>query len=503
MTKTLMDALARETELAAALSDITPGIVVVMDQQGEIVFANRFLARLAGREDGSALEGKNWFETFLPPADQPVIRALYQRVLDGETLVSHRNPVVDREGTEHEIEWSSRRLFDANGQLLGVLSVGIEHTETARARRALEIQQARFASVVAGALDGFVLLDGQTRIIAFNPAAERIFDYPASEVLGRSVDLLLSEPWAELYDSFIDDHQRTAEASAVGRTSLLQGRRRGGEVFPIEVSLTLIGVGDEARSAAFIRDVTETVRLRERAGERQRLADIGTTAAKFAHEVGNPLNGMLLNLQLISRRIDKGVPSRQLAPLVDRAEQEVRRLAGLLDEFRSMSRRQSFVLQPIPPQSLLDQFLQDHRGEYEARGVTVQTEWSPSLPLVHVDREKITQVLLNLAKNAVEAMSEAGGVLRLRGRHEDAYVVVEVADDGGGIPEGIDVFEPFATTKCYGTGLGLPVAKQIVAAHGGELDYRSEPGRGTTFRLRLPVEPPAAISSAGLPIVRS
>ncbi|MEX1365885.1 MAG: PAS domain S-box protein [Nannocystaceae bacterium] len=503
MTKTLMDALARETELAAALSDITPGIVVVMDLEGKIVFANRFLARLAGHEDGAALEGKSWFETFLPPADQPVIRALYQRVLQGEPVVAHRNPVVDREGTEHEIEWSSRRLFDASGQLLGVLSVGIEHTEAARARRALEIQQARFASVVAGALDGFVLLDGKTRIIAFNPAAERIFGYAAAEVLGRRVDVLLSEPWAELYDRFIADHQQTGAARPVGRISLLQGRRRGGEAFPIEVSLTLIGVGDEARSAAFIRDVTETVRLRERASERQRLADIGTTAAKFAHEVGNPLNGMLLNLQLISRRIGKAVLSAELAPLVDRVEQEVRRLAGLLNEFRSMSRRQSFMLRPIPPQSLLEEFVQDHRREYEARGITVQTEWSSSLPLVHVDREKITQVLLNLAKNAVEAMSETGGVLRLRVRQEDVYVVVEVGDDGGGIPEGVDVFEPFATTKSYGTGLGLPVAKQIVAAHGGELDYRSEPGRGTTFRLCLPVEPPAAISSAGLPIVRS
>lgn len=237
------------------------------------------------------------------------------------------------------------------------------------------------------------------------------------------------------------------------------------------------------------------MRLRERLVERERLVAIGTTSAKFAHEVGNPLNGMLMNLQLIQRRIRKDVPGKELAPLVERVEHEVRRLGGLLEEFRSMSRRQSFVFEAVAPSQLLEEFAKTHRELYASMGVRVEVSSEDSLPAVHVDREKLTQVLLNLAKNAAEAMAEqGGGTLSLRARGDEYGVWLDVADTGSGIPEGVDVFEPFVTTKSQGTGLGLPVVRQIVARHGGELTYDSTPGQGTTFHVRLSIDPPSASS---------
>jgi len=224
--------------------------------------------------------------------------------------------------------------------------------------------------------------------------------------------------------------------------------------------------------------------------ERERLAAIGAAAAKLAHEVGNPINGMLLNLQLLARRIATRQPHERLGALVCRVEGEVQRMAKLLEEFRGMSRRQAFLLEPVIPRALLEHLAADHRAEYEARGVQLVLACEPDLPAIRVDRCKMLQVLLNLGKNAVEAMGRAGGTLTLGAHADNGGIAVTVDDTGPGVADDIDVFEPFATTKSDGTGLGLPVARQIVAGHGGELSYYSEPGRGTTFRVWLPLPSP-------------
>jgi signal transduction histidine kinase len=228
----------------------------------------------------------------------------------------------------------------------------------------------------------------------------------------------------------------------------------------------------------------------ERQLDRERLAAIGAAAAKLAHEVGNPINGMLLNLQLLSRRIAARQPHERLEALVHRVEGEVQRMARLLDEFRGMSRRQAFLLEPVVPNALLEHLAADHLAEYEARGVRLVLCCEPDLPPIRVDRCKMLQVLLNLGKNAVEAMGRAGGTLTLGARADKGGVLVTVGDTGPGVADGIDVFEPFATTKPDGTGLGLAVARQIVAGHGGELSYQSEPGHGTTFIVWLPLGTP-------------
>jgi signal transduction histidine kinase len=242
-------------------------------------------------------------------------------------------------------------------------------------------------------------------------------------------------------------------------------------------------------AGAASRDVVGQ-RQRERLVERERLAAIGATAARLVHELGNPLNGMLLNLQLLARRVAARQAHERLEVLVHRVEGEVLRMTRLLEEFRGMSRRQSFLCEPVAPRALLEHLATDHRAEYEARGVRLVLCCEPNVPTLQGDRSKLLQVLLNLSKNAVEAMARGGGTLTLGARSERGGVLVTVTDTGPGVLDGMDVFEPFATTKPDGTGLGLPVARQIVAAHGGELGYRSAPGQGATFMVWLPLASP-------------
>jgi two-component system sensor kinase FixL len=446
MASSIQDALARETHFAEALSDTTRGIVLVLDSEGRITHANPFLAQFAGYAAPDELIGIDWFERFVHAPDREPMRELFHRVVAGEPMHRYRSRLLDRDQQEHELEWSARPLLADDGHPLGLLAVGIDVSEAKPVQTLLERQQARFASVLAGTQDAFIFIDHRARILAFNAAAERIFGWSAAEVVGQKVNVLMPDPYRTEHDDYIAHYERTGEARAIGRIRVVQGQRRSGEVFPIELSVTKVGVEDDARYAAFIRA--------------------------------------------------KNVPLPQLTPIVERVQSEVRRLASLLGEFRSMSRRQPFELSRVEPGALLRELVEGHRAVCESRGVRLEIGWEPELPVIQIDREKLTQVLLNLVKNAVEAMGEAGGTLALHAREDGAYVVIEVADSGPGIPEGIDVFEPFLTTKREGTGLGLPVARQIVAGHGGELTYQSALGRGTTFSVRLPIDPPSVSSTA-------
>lgn len=230
-------------------------------------------------------------------------------------------------------------------------------------------------------------------------------------------------------------------------------------------------------------------RLQKELVESERLAAIGETAATLAHEIGNPLNSMYMLGQLLQRRIAKaGDVAPALAEGVDKILAENRRLNALLDEFRSMSRRQVINRTRVDLCALAERVLQMQAPMLRKQKIKWRCEPSGGLPAVSADEAKLTQVLLNIVKNAAEAMA-TGGKLTVRIETAAERIVVAIEDTGGGIPEGIDVFEPFRTTKESGTGLGLPVARQILAAHQGSLEYRSEVGVGTTFLLTLPVVP--------------
>jgi two-component system, LuxR family, sensor kinase FixL len=164
------------------------------------------------------------------------------------------------------------------------------------------------------------------------------------------------------------------------------------------------------------------------------------------------------------------------------------RLSHLLQEFRSLSRQQQFALQPTNLSTVVQEVMTTESGYYTERGVSVDHHLPLELPLVMADGDKLKQVVLNLCKNAVEAMPD-GGTLSVRLQQTGEQVTLAVADTGMGIPVGVDVFEPFVTTKSEGTGLGLAIVRQIIAAHSGTLNYTSVPGKGTTFVVTLPLLP--------------
>jgi signal transduction histidine kinase len=269
---------------------------------------------------------------------------------------------------------------------------------------------------------------------------------------------------------------------------MVTAKRKNGESFPIELSVAKIHSDQEAQYGAFIRDISDKVRLQQQAIESDRLATIGTMAAKFGHELGNPLNGMSLTVQLLDQRLRKQLPAldEQTTSTVARLKTEISRLNTLLQDFRSLSRKEFYNFQAAQLAELVAEAIEIELPHYAERGVNVERQFAPDLPKVRVDIDKIKQVILNLAKNAVEAMP-TGGRLLFSGSADKAVVTLEVTDSGAGISAEVDVFEPFFTTKSFGTGIGMTIVRQILAAHGGSISYKSEVDKGTTFTVRLPV----------------
>jgi signal transduction histidine kinase len=225
----------------------------------------------------------------------------------------------------------------------------------------------------------------------------------------------------------------------------------------------------------------------QKARDHDRLSSLATAAAVFAHEVANPLNGIGMSVQLLEKEfLQRHDVSPVLRESIVEANKEIARLSSLLRDFRSFARTQFVEFQPTDLSKLVQEVLAPEMVLFSNSGVRVRSHLS-GLPPIMLDPDKMKQVILNLCKNAVEAMPQ-GGCLTLKGYLSSAEtVVLEVTDTGIGIREGMDIFEIFRTTKPDGTGLGLPLVSQIVSAHRGTVDYVSEPGNGTTFRLSLPV----------------
>jgi signal transduction histidine kinase len=225
--------------------------------------------------------------------------------------------------------------------------------------------------------------------------------------------------------------------------------------------------------------------------DHEQLAAVGAAAAIFAHEVGNPLNNVYMHTQLLDRRLRALRIGEAALGDLETILREVQRLNRLLEEFRALYRQRDIQRAPTDLGQLVDEVIAMQGPSCECAPIRYELERPAELPPIVGDHDKLEQVLINLCKNAIEAMPN-GGTLNLRITPMDGSIRLDVEDTGAGIDPCVDVFEPFSTTKRNGTGLGLAVARQIIGAHGGTITFQSELSKGTTFTIVLPIDPDCA-----------
>jgi len=479
----LTERKALEARLQAAeeryryLVDFSPDAVLV-NFAGRIVYVNTAALRLFGAARREDLIGRSAFD-YVPVTLRADIQALNKKTL--ESGLPGRVDAQERtrlDGSIMQVETAAAPVAWEGGTAVQVIFRDV--TELRKA-------EAWLRALIKTTQDALVSIDRQGRIVMFNPAAERMFGYARSEIVGQKVNELMAEPYASDHDDYIERYKNTREARAIGRVRSVTGKRKSGELFPIEISVSEMEGEEDIPFAALIRDVSEKDRLQSQLLESERLASIGATAAKIGHELANPINGMSLTIQLLEQRLSRQVdqPDDQTGATVKRLKDEISRLYDLTRQFREFVRKEKYDFRLTDLRDLIDDVIKLQEPHFVERNIQVEAVVSSDLPAVKVDGNKIKQVLLNLLKNAMEAMP-GGGKITIEARATQNTVILEISDTGVGIPLDVDAFEPFMTTKKEGTGIGLVIVRQIVTAHGGEISYRSQPGQGTSLRIELP-----------------
>jgi two-component system nitrogen regulation sensor histidine kinase GlnL len=365
---------------------------------------------------------------------------------------------------------------------------------TAADERPRVAERLRWADVLASISDGVIALDAAGILSALNPAAEHLIGIAASQAIGRPIQQLFGGRTANAW--LAELALSTLEQGLARRRGEDRLRARGHEV---SVSASCAPVHDqqgELRGAVLVlHDLTLERALDTTTRRADQLAALGSVALGLAHEIRNPLGGIKGAAQLL--RANLSDPAQIQA--TDVIIREVDRLDGLVEQLRGLGTPPRLQLAPQNIHRILNDVLALQRQAPDWGEIVLRTEFDPSLPEVLGDRAQLTQVFLNLVRNAVESLGGHGELIvstRIETRyhvrrrsHRNQFLSVTVADDGPGVPEDVQnhLFSPFFTTKARGTGLGLAVCHRIVAEHGGIIAHEPRPGRGARFVVTLPV----------------
>jgi PAS domain S-box-containing protein len=293
----------------------------------------------------------------------------------------------------------------------------------------LEQSEEQFRLLVENVHDyAIYMLNADGIVASWNSGAQRINGYRPEEIVGKHFSCFYQPE-----DIKAGKPNRSLQlAAAEGRYEEENLRvRKDGSLFWANVLITALynSNGELYGFAKVVRDISERKETEQLLRERDRLAILGTTAAVFAHEIGNPLNGLSTSLQILSQMLRGSNQDPLLMETLDLSRQELQRLTTLLNDYRAFARPQSVAVQPTNLRRIFDEVLAPAINYYKEREIGVELEFDPDLPLVSVDREKIKQVILNLCKNAVEAMPN-GGILKCSGYRQANRVILEVADTG-------------------------------------------------------------------------
>jgi two-component system, LuxR family, sensor kinase FixL len=369
-------------------------------------------------------------------------------------------------------------------------------------------------SVLDTAVDAIIIIDDRARILVYNQACERLFGYKAAEALGQNVRLIMPHEFAHDHDRYLGDYLATGHRKIIGIGREVRAQHQDGTVFPVNLSVGEAVTSGGRRFIGIIHDLRQRHENEERLNQLQanmvhmaRVSTMDEMGAALAHELNQPLTALMLYLQSVERaceRPDSGdpIPENVLAVL-RKAVREAERAGNIIHRMRQFVEKRDPQRRLVDINPLIVDALELTKFGTRPGTTTIRCDFETDLPQVFVDPVQIQQILVNLTRNALEAVKGRPlPEVTITTRRAAKGVAIHVEDNGPGIlAEAIpDLFKTFASSKSGGLGLGLAISKTIAQSHGGTLEV--DPGgkeRGAQFTLTLPLTAPGAEGSKGAP----
>ena len=394
----------------------------------------------------------------------------------------------------------SAPLRDESGNIVRWCGTNLDIQDRKVAEEELKNSEEKYRVIVEGASDAVISTDENGTILFANPAATRVFGYEPSELIGKSLTLLMPEYMRELHVAGPDQQnfnsQRT-EAPAM---------RKNGHAFPVDASFTEMNSNGRKAFTGFIRDISEKKRA-EKEHERLRQAEadlahinrvstMGELTASLAHEIKQPISAAVTDARTCMRWLARDEPDLPEArEAASRAIKDVTRASDIIGRIGLLFKKGPPQRELVDLNELIQEMIALLRAEATRHLISMHDELANDLPHITADRVQLQQVLMNLMLNGMEAMKDAGPVrdLMIKSRPEKSrQLLVSVADTGVGLmAEHVDqIFKAFFTSKAQGTGMGLPISRSIIESHGGRLWATPHSGPGATFQFTLPIDAP-------------
>jgi len=484
-------AMARLAAIVASSDDAivaktVEGIVTDWNQAAEEIFGYG-AAEMIGKP----------ISILLPPGLEQEEDAILARIRAGERLDHFITRRRRKDGAIIDVSVTISPIYDRDGALIGASKVARDITARRQAQLALQEREAHLESVLATVPDAMIVIDTRGIMQSFSATAEKLFGYSAQEVIGRNISLLMPEPYRGQHDGFIARYLATGEKRIIGIGRLVVGARKDGSTFPMELAVGEMKSGDRRFFTGFVRDLTERQETQQRLQDLQaelifmsRFTALGEMASALAHELNQPLTAATSYLNGARRVLDAKGDLALVREAIEGAADQYLRAGQIIKRLREFVARGESDRQPEDLSKLIGEASALALVGAKETGVQVMFNLDPLASLVLVDRIQIQQVVLNLIRNAVEAMQEQSGrkelIIATR-MLDDTMAEITVTDSGPGISPEIAprLFQPFVTSKRTGMGVGLSISRTIVEAHGGRLWAEPNPAGGTIFHLTL------------------
>jgi two-component system sensor kinase FixL len=485
-----------DSERLAAIVASSDDAIIAKTLEGVITDWNRAAEKIFGYSAGEII-GKP-LSLLMPRGLEGEEEDILTRLRRGERIEQFLTRRRRKDGEIIEVSVTISPLRNDKGELVGASSIARDVTAAQRAQAQLVEREAHLQSVLDTVPDAMIVIDPQGLIQSFSATAVRLFGYAPEDIVGRNISMLMPSPYREQHDGYLARYLATGEKRIIGTGRLVVGQRKDGTTFPMELAVGEMRSGQRRFFTGFVRDLTERQETQKRLQEVQselifvsRFTALGEMASTLAHELNQPLTAATSYLNGACRLLDAGRPDDlgTVREAVESAAAQTLRAGQIIKRLREFVARGESDRRTENLQKLIEEACALALVGARETGVRVAFKFDPRAHLVLADKVQIQQVLLNLLRNAIEAMQEgARRELTLATVREDADTIrIDVADTGAGISPEIaaHLFQPFVTSKKTGMGVGLSISRTIVEAHGGRLWAEPRPGGGTVFHLTL------------------